>query len=206
MVLVIINLTSCNNFGDVIYPWELSNSNDQVFKMARKGDPTAQTSVGLIYERGLGKEQNLYQAMKWYVRAADQGDPLAAFHIGSLYERGMGVSQNFYYAAKWYKKATAGGSESAMSALAYLYERGLGVEQNFKKAEDLYRSAELKRFSGSELDAGFESQPYRPQMFGYGLIATDFPKSNLGGEPEVSIGKFNGASIEVDLGVIENAN
>ena len=72
---------------------------DRVFDMANEGDSTAQTALGLLYERGLGVPHDPLLALIWYRRAASQGDALAEFHIGSLYERGLGVGRDYSEAA-----------------------------------------------------------------------------------------------------------
>ncbi len=114
---------------------------ERVLAMARDGDPTAQTALGVIYERGFGVPQNYERARSWYARAARQGDPLAEFHLGSLYERGLGVSQDHEEAAHWYRRASEKENDAAQAALAYLYEHGLGVDRDYDRARALYAAA-----------------------------------------------------------------
>lgn len=42
--------------------------------LAEKGDTSAQYYLGEMHEQGLGTEQNIAEAFKWYAKAAEQGD------------------------------------------------------------------------------------------------------------------------------------
>ncbi len=44
------------------------------FSLAEKGDARAQYYLGEMHEQGLGTEQNIAEAFKWYAKAAEQGD------------------------------------------------------------------------------------------------------------------------------------
>lgn len=72
---------------------------------AKEGDPTAQTYVGEIYERGLGRAPDYAEAANWYRKAADQGFARAQLRLGTLYEKGLGVSRDSVSALNWYRKA-----------------------------------------------------------------------------------------------------
>ena len=174
--------------------------------MASDGDPTAQTSLGLIYERGLGVEKDPAEAMKWYRRAAGDGDALAAFHIGSLYERGLGVEQDFDAAATWYARAADGGNQAALTALAYLYERGLGVSRNFQQAEALYGAAERSRDSDAELTSATPEIPFGREAPDMALPPTSVPDPTRDAPAEFAVGEEGEAAIEVDLGALDDAD
>ncbi len=72
---------------------------------AETGDPTAQTYVGEIYERGLGRARDYATAAAWYRKAADQGYPRAQLLLGTLYEQGLGVERDPVRALDLYRKA-----------------------------------------------------------------------------------------------------
>jgi hypothetical protein len=72
---------------------------------AETGDPTAQTYVGEIYERGLSGAQDYATAALWYRKAADQGYPRAQLLLGTLYEKGLGVKRDPVRALDLYRKA-----------------------------------------------------------------------------------------------------
>ena len=46
-------------------------------KMAEKGNASAQYYLGEMHEQGLGTEQNIEEAFKWYAKAAEQGNTFA---------------------------------------------------------------------------------------------------------------------------------
>lgn len=52
--------------------------------LARKGIPAAQFSVGVMYYRGHGVQQDPVQAYVWFAKAAANGEPLAARMLGKL--------------------------------------------------------------------------------------------------------------------------
>lgn len=84
---------------------------------ADAGDPTAQTYVGEIYERGLGRSRDYGAAALWYRKAADQGYPRAQLRLGTLYEKGLGVERDPVRALDLYRKA-AGLSEDKVVYLS----------------------------------------------------------------------------------------
>jgi hypothetical protein len=77
-----------------------------VWKVAAdQGDPTAQTYVGEIFERGLGRAPDYATAAQWYRKAAMQGFARAQFRLGALYEKGLGVQRDPVAALDWYRQA-----------------------------------------------------------------------------------------------------
>jgi hypothetical protein len=72
---------------------------------AQQGDPSAQTFVGEIYEKGLGAPPDYAAAASWYRKAADQGFARAAINLGALYAQGLGVPKDPQQALDWYSKA-----------------------------------------------------------------------------------------------------
>jgi hypothetical protein len=81
---------------------------------AEAGDPEAQTTVGEIYERGLGTEPNYEAAIVWYRKAADQGNSRALFNLGTLYEQGLGVPADKLEALNLYRRAWGLPEDSVM--------------------------------------------------------------------------------------------
>ena len=173
-----------------------------MFELANDGDSTAQTALGLLYERGLGVTRDSAQALVWYRRAAAQGDALAEFHIGSLYERGAGVSRDYSEAAAWYQRASDKGNDSAQAALAYLYDRGLGVERNFAEAEALYSRASE---SWAETDTYPVEATFATGRDGLALAGpgvADLPVGQR--KPEFSAGREEAPAIEIDLAALDD--
>jgi len=70
--------------------------------LAEKESPVAQFNIGLMLERGEGREQDLKTAIEWYVRAAENGFGRAQFRLGEIYEAGEGIEQDLIQARKWF--------------------------------------------------------------------------------------------------------
>jgi len=197
LALVLVIVTSCGSHTIS----EKGSRVDRVFVMANEGDATAQTALGLLYERGLGVSPNPATSLIWYRRAAKQGDALAMFHIGSLYERGAGVARDYVAAAKWYQRASDTGNASAQAALAYLYDRGLGVTRNFSEAEALYSraSAQWTETNKYPAEATFATGREVPALAGPSVEALP----TYGGRPEFTAGKEEEPAIEIDLAALD---
>jgi uncharacterized protein len=50
--------------------------------------------MGLLYDKGLGVEQDFTKAAKWFNEATNLGNGLAAFRLGEMYSKGEGVKQD----------------------------------------------------------------------------------------------------------------
>ena len=93
---------------------------------AKKGDASAQTLVGLIYEGSYGVPSNLKEAANWYGLAAEAGNRDAQFALGKMYLDGRGVSADKARAADYFEKAAERGHVQAMYNLGLLFLNGAG--------------------------------------------------------------------------------
>ena len=84
--------------------------------VAVEGDATAQSRLGMMYERGLTVPQDYALAAEWYRRAADQGDKIAQFDLAVMFETGYGVQQDYVQAHMWYNLSAAQGWGAASLA------------------------------------------------------------------------------------------
>lgn len=75
--------------------------------LAERGDRTAQSYLGFLFETGRGVPRNYTEAAMWYRRAAEQGDGVAQYSLGLLYDRGQGVPRDIVEASKWLNLSTA---------------------------------------------------------------------------------------------------
>lgn len=103
-------------------------------KLAKTGDPRAQTSLGLMYARGYGVGKNLAEAHRWWNFAAAQNDPGAQFNLGLTYIQGEGVTADPARAARWFREAAQHGHVLAQYNLGLLLHEGKGVERNPQEA------------------------------------------------------------------------
>jgi hypothetical protein len=95
-------------------------------KAAAAGSSFGMTSLGKMYEDGLGVDKDYKQAVNWYRKAADagsdQGSRDGMYYLGVMYENGWGVSQDREQAIVWYRKAANLGLGNAELALKRLGE------------------------------------------------------------------------------------
>ena len=101
----------------------------------------AQSNIGLCYEYGRGVNQDYYEAVKWYRKAAEQGHAGAQNLLGVCYIKGQGVTQDYYEAVKWYRKAAEQGNADAQNNLGVRYAEGQGVTQDYYEAVKWCRKA-----------------------------------------------------------------
>src|SRR5579884_592908 len=99
--------------GMVVSGWSAGGAKtpdiSHLLKRADAGDPAAQFTLGLAYERGHGVEQNYVEAFRWYKTAADHGDAPSQTNLGSMYASGEGVREDQAEAVKWYMRAAVQG-------------------------------------------------------------------------------------------------
>jgi TPR repeat protein len=113
------------NFGEAARWYE---------KLAKQGDPRAQTSLGLMYARGYGVAKNMETARKWWNFAAAQNDPGAQYNLGVIYSTGEGVEQDYGRAAHWLRLAAQRGHIQAQNNLGLLYHEGKGLDRDLVRA------------------------------------------------------------------------
>jgi hypothetical protein len=106
-------------------------------RAAEQGVASAQSNLGLLYDKGQGVEQDYVQAAYWYRRAAEQGFAEGQRNLGSMYEHGSGVPADAVLAYAWYGVASAGGDEIALTLRARV-EKHLLPEQ-LSRARELAR-------------------------------------------------------------------
>ena len=78
--------------------------------LAEQGDAFSQTTLGVMYLRGLGVPQDDAAAVRWCRLAAEQGNGVAQFLLGVMYSDGTGVPQDDVQAYMWFNLAVSGRS------------------------------------------------------------------------------------------------
>ena len=74
------------------------------------GDMKACSSLGNLYDKGKGVEQNYQKAFQLYQKACDGEYLEGCINLGVLYYKGNGVEQNYQIAAQLCQKACDGGN------------------------------------------------------------------------------------------------
>ncbi len=115
-------------------------------KLAKQGDARAQTTLGLLYFRGIGLDRSYELAYKWWSLAAAR-DPAAQFNLGNLFLEGKGAPQDYAKAAEWYTAAARKGHVQAQHNLGMLYYEGAGVAKDLPRA---YLWVQIAALQGDE--------------------------------------------------------
>jgi len=104
---------------------------------AESGMRDAVLAMGWFYLNGLGVEQDIVQARRWYRKSARQGDSRAMFSLGQMaYDE-----RDFADAGVWFRRAIGKGHARSFFWLGKLYWRGYGVPEDRKQAVALFQKA-----------------------------------------------------------------
>ena len=113
---------------------DFSKSLQLLHKLAEQGNIKAQGRLGLMYERGIGIQQDYDKAREWYNRAIKRNSGFALARRGFMYERGLGELQDYTRAVSYYHRAIEQGNASAYAHLGFLYFNGKGVDKDYDNA------------------------------------------------------------------------
>lgn len=107
------------------------------------GDPIAQYTLALMYQRGeAGAPRDPIEAAKWMSRSAEKGYAAAQAQLGFYYASGIGVTRDEEEAVRWFKMAVKQGHAQAQASLANFYSRGTGgLSRDLNEAARLYKLA-----------------------------------------------------------------
>ncbi|SDF70896.1 tetratricopeptide repeat protein [Desulfovibrio legallii] len=132
--------------------------------LASDGNPRAQVLLGRCYENGLGVDQDLATAAKWFRLAADQNDAEAQVLLAYQYELGVGLPRNEAAVADLMRRAADNGNAEARFNLALYCSQG---KYGFPKdPQESFRWAKLAA------DQGFaQAQRYVGACYEYGVGA-----------------------------------
>ncbi len=107
---------------------------DACHRSAELGLVEAQFNLGVMFEDGLGTEQNFKKAATWYHRAATSGDERAMNNLGNMYWHGKGVSKDKFKAEKLLALAAEENSSLAQLNLGLIHtESGENESLNLRK-------------------------------------------------------------------------
>lgn len=106
-------------------------------RLAESGDMFAADELASCFEDGNGVEENLNEAKKWYLIAAQLGFVKCMNKVANMY-----WNENDYTEAnKWYRKAGDNGYDWGWYNLGGSYSSGKGVEKNELTAIEYYNRA-----------------------------------------------------------------
>lgn len=94
-------------------------------RAAKQDHAESQFSLGLVYHKGDGVNQNLKEAVKWYQRAAKQGHASAQNSLSVMYRTGAGGAKNSEMALRLVFEAAQQGEAIAQFNLGQTFEEGV---------------------------------------------------------------------------------
>ena len=98
------------------------------YTAALRGEKEAQFQTGVMFERGIGTDENQSQAAKWYEKASLQGHMDAQYNIGIMYASGRGVEQNDQFAMMWLASSAKQGDKESRKLLLGLIDGKTNTE------------------------------------------------------------------------------
>ena len=93
---------------------------DGTMALAKQGNSTAQTVLGIMYDKGEGVTENDVEAVKWYRKAAVRGDADLQHNLGVMYYAGDGATENNISAYAWMSMAKTQGNTNTAKSLEIL--------------------------------------------------------------------------------------
>jgi TPR repeat protein len=102
---------------------------------------SAQHNTGVMYNRGLGVEQDDTKAFRYYKLAAEQRYARSQYNVGQMLQHGTGVGQDDELAVNYYTLAALQGLCAAQGSLGHMYNNGQGVQQDVTRAAELFKLA-----------------------------------------------------------------
>lgn len=137
----------------------VSDKEDEVpfeilLKLAEEGDAEAQNELGDCYYFGEKIEEDIDQAVIWYMKAASQGNDDAQYSLGWCYENGEGVEKDDSSAFMWYSKSAEQGNPGAQNNLGCCYNNGIGVEEDKQKALYWFNKSAEQDYADAQYNLG----------------------------------------------------
>lgn len=114
------------------------------WQAAQKHYAPAEYKVAECYEKEIGVEESIEDAVKWYQKSANQNYTPALLVLAEYYDNGNWVEKNEEEATNLYLQAAKNGDEDAMIELAERYDNGKGTAEDKKEAAKWYRKVAEK--------------------------------------------------------------
>jgi len=133
IILAAYAFTVWLNFDDRLTSYAVSHEKE--FRTsAEQGKAEAQYQLGLMYDGGVGVEENDGEALKWYRLAAEQGYAKAQYNLGMMYYFGKGAPQDRVTGYQWVILAADRGEKAAKDAMEELAKKISGEQISKAKA------------------------------------------------------------------------
>ena len=117
--------------------------------LANQQEPAATYRLGLMYEQGLGTDQDPMVAASWYQKAQALESPEAIGALADLHLKGVGVIQDFKEALRLNISAAEAGYAPAQYNLAVAYANGVGTFRDPVKAHMWFNIAAASGYANA---------------------------------------------------------
>ena len=128
-------------------------------------------ALGELYEQGLcnsKSNQDLEEAIRWYILAAEQNDEAAKYSWNRIAEKvdsnlQFKIARSYYMdseeesmqeAIKWAQKSALQDNAFAQNLLGYIYDNGFGLEQNYEEAVKWYQLSAEQGYGIAQYNLG----------------------------------------------------
>ena len=124
---------------------------NNVAKSSKKTDDRANAmyNIAVIYDNGIGIEEDKNIAIAWYKKASELNHKIAQYNLGWMYYHGEIVEQNYFNAIKYYKLSANQGYKKAQFNIATLYLVGLGTSKDNLKAYKWFKISSMNGITHS---------------------------------------------------------
>ncbi|MGB3693603.1 MAG: tetratricopeptide repeat protein [Spirulinaceae cyanobacterium] len=129
-----------DNFQEGLRAFE-SKDYQKAFRLlepiAETGNAEAQCIIANMYQLGMGRNRDIFQAVNWYKKASENGYGVASNNLGGIFLTGDdGIEVDQSEAKEWYSLARKQGfiNTPALENLPSLAQRILEAQQKFPKS------------------------------------------------------------------------
>ncbi|WP_095274412.1 tetratricopeptide repeat protein [Helicobacter sp. 11S03491-1] len=107
-----------------------------------EGNPAGCFGVGTMYANGIGVQNDIQKATRYYQMGCSGGDATACANLAMIYDYQKNADANDKQkAAQLYMTGCQGGDVLACNNLAWMYANGEGVQKDYFKAIQYYKFA-----------------------------------------------------------------
>lgn len=144
---------------------------------ADQGDMHAQYHLAMLYDFGVGTEENDVEAARWCRKAAEQGHAEAQFTLGQTLRLGEAVAPDMKEAFTWFMKSARQGNPDAEHALSVCYQEGDGVKASETEARKWRQMAAEHGEPRSQCNLGSDYYGDKPDAANDAIAARWFRKA-----------------------------
>jgi len=146
-----------HKFEIAVEAYEASDYNSAAFifmDLAKSGHVSAQYYLAVMFDSGVGVEEDHEQSAMWYEKAAKKGHTDAQYNLAIAYATGEGITQNIKKSIYWMKKSALQGNINSQYNLGLIYIMGKGVKINMEEGVHWWRLAAISGDSTAQYNLG----------------------------------------------------